>query len=42
MWLGRVFQNKESGDKLDADGDGEELPEWLKNAIKAATPTKRY
>ncbi|KAI4929081.1 hypothetical protein J4E85_005705 [Alternaria conjuncta] len=42
MWLGRVFQNGESGDQLDADRDGEELPEWLKNAIIAATPTKSY
>ena len=37
MWLGRVFQNKESGDKSDA----EELPGWLKDAIKAAMPKRR-
>jgi len=37
MWLGKVFQNKESGDKSDA----EELPGWLKDAIRAAIPTRR-
>ncbi|KAI4618794.1 hypothetical protein J4E80_005398 [Alternaria sp. BMP 0032] len=37
MWLGRVFQDKESGDKSDA----EELPGWLKDAIKATMPTRR-
>ncbi|KAI4945836.1 hypothetical protein J4E91_007750 [Alternaria rosae] len=42
MWLGRVFENKRSEDELDADGDGEELPGWLKDAIRAARPTKRY
>ena len=37
MWLGRVFQNEESGDKSDA----EELPGWLKDAIRAAMPKRR-
>ncbi|KAI4681446.1 uncharacterized protein J4E84_007683 [Alternaria hordeiaustralica] len=37
MWLGRVFQNKKSADESDA----EELPGWLKDAIKAAMPTRR-
>ncbi|KAI4684173.1 hypothetical protein J4E81_009052 [Alternaria sp. BMP 2799] len=37
MWLGRVFENRRGGDKSDA----EELPEWLKNAITAAMPTRR-
>jgi len=37
MWLGRVFQNGESGYKSDA----KELPEWLKDAIRAAMPTRR-
>jgi len=37
MWLGRVFQNRTSGDKSEA----EELPGWLKDAIRAAMPTKR-
>ncbi|KAI4640840.1 hypothetical protein J4E93_008433 [Alternaria ventricosa] len=37
MWLGRVFENITSGDKSDA----EELPEWLKDAIRAAMPTRR-
>ncbi|KAI4923180.1 uncharacterized protein J4E92_007934 [Alternaria infectoria] len=37
MWLGKVFQNGESGDKSDA----EELPGWLKDAIKAAMPKRR-
>jgi len=37
MWLGSVFQDKENGDKSDA----EELPGWLKDAIKAAMPIRR-
>ena len=37
MWLGKVFENKKSGDKSDA----EELPGWLKDAIRAAMPTRR-
>jgi len=37
MWLGRVFQNGESGDKPNA----EELPGWLKDAITAAMPKRR-
>ncbi|KAI4611861.1 uncharacterized protein J4E87_010363 [Alternaria ethzedia] len=37
MWLGRVFQDKESGDKSDA----EDFPGWLKDAIKAAMPKRR-
>ncbi|KAH6844476.1 hypothetical protein BKA58DRAFT_459879 [Alternaria rosae] len=41
MWLGRVFETRESGGKFDADGDGEELPGWLKDAIRAAMPTRR-
>jgi len=37
MWLGKVFQNRESGDKSDA----KELPGWLKDAITAAMPKRR-
>ncbi|KAI4702799.1 hypothetical protein J4E89_010136 [Alternaria sp. Ai002NY15] len=37
MWLGKVFEDRTSGDKSDA----EELPAWLKDAIRAAMPTRR-
>ncbi|KAI4606332.1 hypothetical protein J4E83_010140 [Alternaria metachromatica] len=37
MWLGKVFENRASGAKSDA----EELPGWLKDAIRAAMPRRR-